>query len=343
MTNQVRIEPSGHTFTTLPEETLLEAALRSGLNIQYSCNNGTCGECKVRLLDGEVESVMQAGYRFSTQEQNEGFILLCSNRAAGDLVIEAQEALSPGDIPLQQLSAKVAKVEQPSAHVRILHLRTPRTNTLRFMAGQHVCLKLSGVGSYDAAVASCPCNGMNLQFHLPELPGEPFLDEILHVGQWLELEGPYGDVSLDVDSERPLLMLAMGTAFAPIKSLIEQAINLDLRQPVRLIWLASEAEGHYVENHCRAWADSLDDYRFVPLSMPGGEPDEDDLAALRQAISGQLEGLDDADGYVAGSRQFRQVVREYLLTLGLEPARVFEFKPRLIPRTEQRTAKVGKV
>lgn len=343
MTNQVRIEPSGHTFTTLPEETLLEAALRSGLNIKYSCNNGTCGECKVRLLEGEVESVMQEGYRFDTQEQNEGFILLCSNRAAGDLVIEAQEAHSPGDIPLQQLTAKVAKVEQPSEHVRILHLRTPRTNTLRFMAGQHVCLKLPGVGSYDAAVASCPCNGMNLQFHLPERPGEPFLDEVLHVGQRLELEGPYGDVSLDVDSERPLLMLAMGTAIAPIKSVIEQAINLDLRQPVRLIWLASEAEGHYLENHCRAWADSLDDYRFVTLSMPGSDPGVDDIAALRQAISGQLEGLGSADGYVAGSRLFREVAREHLLTLGLEPARVFEFKPRLTPRTDQRTAKVGKV
>lgn len=337
MTNQVRIEPSGHTFTTLPGETLLEGALRSGLNIHYSCSNGTCGECKVRLLEGEVEPIMQTGYRFTIQEQNEGFILMCGNRAVGDLVIEAQETHSPGDIPLQQITAKVARVEQPSAHVRVLHLRTPRTKTLRFMAGQHLCLELRGVGSYDAAVASCPCNGMNLQFHLPERQGEPFLAEVLHVGQQLELEGPYGDITLDVDAKGPLLMFAMGTEFAPIKSVIEQAINLDLRQPIRLIWLASEAEGHYLKNYCRSWSDSLDDYRFVPLSMPGSEPGPDDVSALRQTINEQLEGLEGADAYVAGSRLFREVVREHLLTKGLDAARIFEFRQRLAPRKEQRS------
>ncbi|MGM0594047.1 MAG: 2Fe-2S iron-sulfur cluster-binding protein [Pseudomonadota bacterium] len=332
MTERVRIEPSGRTFNVMPDETLLEAALRSGINIRYSCNNGTCGECKVRLLEGEVSATMQAGYRFTTQEVNEGFILPCISRAESELVIEAQEANSPAAIPLQSLKAKVAKVEQPSEHVRILHLRTPRTKTLRFMAGQHVCLALPGVGSFDAAVASCPCNGMNLQFHLPERPADPFLSEPLHVGQKLDIRGPYGDTTLDVTSERALIMLAMGTEIAPIKSVLEQAVNLDLRQPVRLIWLASESEGHYLDNHCRAWCEVLDDYRFSALSMAGSEPDEEALGALCQAITEQLEGLDEADAYLAGSRLFRQAAQEQLLAQGLDPSRIYEFKQRVAPR-----------
>lgn len=335
MAYQVCVEPSGRTITVFPEETLLEAALRSGLNVNYSCNNGTCGECKVRLRAGEVEPVMPTEYRFSTQQLNEGFILMCSNRPAGDLVIEAQEALSPDDIPLQEVTAKVAKVEQPSSTVHILHLRTPRTRTLRFMAGQHVSLKLPEGGRYDAAIASCPCNGMNLQFHLPEKDGDPFLSTPLHIGQKMEVKGPYGGVTLDDGSARPLLMLAMGTEFAPIKSLIEHAINLDLRQPIRLIWLASESEGHYFDNHCRAWGEVLDDYRYLPLTITGTEPDRDEQAKLKEVIEAQLAGLESIDAYIAGSRLFRDVTREHLLTLGVEAGRIFSFHRRYAKRPEK--------
>jgi len=338
---QVRIEPSGHSFTALPGETLLEAALRSGINVTYNCSNGTCGDCKVRLLQGEVASAMPSDYRFSQQDRNDNAILLCTNRALSDLVIQAQEARTPADIPLQRLNAKVAKVEQRSEAVRILHLRTPRTRVLRFMAGQHVCLKLKGVGSCDAAIASCPCNGMHLQFHIPRREGDPFIEAVyqgLHVGQKVELEGPYGDVTLDDASLRPLLMLAMGTEFAPIKSLIEQAINLDLRQPVRLIWLASGAEGHYLENHCRSWSEVLDDYRFIPLAMAGEEPEKEERVMLLRSIDEQMAGLDSADVYIAGPRLFREVTRQHLLNRGLEAARIYQLRRRSAWRPATLTA-----
>lgn len=336
MSFQVRIEPSGHVFTALPEETLLEAALRSGINVTYNCSNGTCGDCKVRLLQGNVESSMPSDYHFTLQERNDNAILLCTNRALSDLVIQAEEARSPADIPLQHLTAKVAKVEKRSEHVRILQLRTPRTQVLRFMAGQHVCLKLPDVGSCDAAIASCPCNGMQLQFHIPERADDPFVDAVfegLRVGRKLEVEGPFGDITLDDESPRPLLMLAMGTDFAPVKSLIEHAINLDLRQPVRLIWLASEAQEHYMENHCRSWSEALDDYRFVPLTMAGDEPDKEERAMLLRSIDEQLQGLDTPDAYVAGTSLFREVSREHLLTMGLQSERIFLLRRRYTVRS----------
>lgn len=342
MSYQVRIEPSGHTFTALPEETLLEAALRSGINVTYNCSTGTCGDCRVRLVSGQVEQVMPSDYRFSLQERNDNYVLMCTNRAASDLVIQAHEARSTGDIPLQTLNAKVAKVESRSENVRILHLRTPRTQTLRFMAGQHVCLKMPGVGTCDAAIASCPCNGMNLQFHFSRQQDDPLGNAVfdgLHVGQAIELDGPYGDITLDDESTRPLLMLAMGTGFAPIKSLIEHAVNLDLGQPVRLIWMAPESEGHYLENYCRAWGEVLDDYRFTPLIMRGSEPDRDERALLRQAIGEQVEGIQGLDAYIAGSNIFREVAREHLLTLGEDGTRIFELLRRQTGRPVQQVAR----
>ena len=325
MSYTVRIEPSGHSFTALPEETLLEAALRSGININYNCSNGTCGDCKAQLVSGEVEN-LPADYRFTFQEKNEGYILLCTSRAASDLVISAQEAHGAKDIPLQSITAKVVKLEPRGEDIRILHLRTPRTKTLRFLAGQHVCLRLEGGDSIDAPVASCPCNGMQLQFHFRRQAGNPFLESLfsdLKSGDTVEIDGPFGDVTLDDDSRRPLLMVAVGEDFAPIKSLIEHAINLDIPEQVRLFWLADQAIGHYLENHCRSWDEVLDDYRFIPLQIAAEEPDDKEIARLLENIGDEVGELEKADIYVAGAAQFQREMVKQLVGQGAERGRIF--------------------
>lgn len=325
MSYTVRIEPSGHSFTALPEETLLEAALRSGININYNCSNGSCGDCKAQLLSGDVENI-PADYRFTSQEKIEGYVLLCSSRAASDLVIAAQEAHSAKDIPLQRITAKVVKIEPRGENIRILHLRTPRTKTLRFLAGQHACLQLAGDGTIDASVASCPCNGMQLQFHFRRKRGVEFLDQLfngLSTGETVEIEGPFGDVTLDDDSRRPLLMVAVGEEFAPIKSLIEHVINLDIGQALRLFWLADKSTGHYLENHCRSWEEVLDDYRYIPLDIAGPEPDSEERRRLLESIGREVAELDKVDIYVAGPLLFQQEMEELLVKRGAEGARIF--------------------
>jgi CDP-4-dehydro-6-deoxyglucose reductase len=320
----IRIESSGHLFKALPHETLLEAALRSGVNVNYSCSNGTCGDCRVRLLSGEVQE-SPADYTFSPVEKGEGYMLLCTSYAASDLVIAAQEAHTPEDIPIQTISAKIAKLEPRGEHVRILHLRTPRTKTLRFLAGQHVCLHLQE-GSIDAAVASCPCNGMQLQFHLRHKSGVSFLErafDSLGHGETVLIEGPFGGVTLDDDSPRPLLMVAVNEEFAPIKSLIEHAINLDITQAVRLFWLSGPDTGHYLENYCRAWGEVLDDYCYTPMSIAGREPNEREMTELGEAISAQMADLAQIDAYLAGPLSFQLALKQRLLERGADETRLF--------------------
>jgi len=320
----IRIESSGHKFKALPHETLLEAALRSGINVIYNCSNGTCGDCKVRLIDGEVVS-KPSDYTFTALEKGEGYILLCSSYAATDLVIAAQEAHTAADIPTQSITAKVVKVEPHGEHVRILHLRTPRTQTLRFLAGQHVCLHLPE-GSIDAAVASCPCNGMQLQFHLHYEPDAGFIERIfdnLAHGDAVDITGPFGEVTLDDDSLRPLLMVAVDEEFAPIKSLIEHAINLDLGQPVRLFWLAGEETGHYQENYCRAWEEVLDDYQYTLPEIEGKEPNEVEIEGLVSMICEQMPDVSQIDAYIAGPYDFQQKLKQFLVQHGADEKRLF--------------------
>jgi CDP-4-dehydro-6-deoxyglucose reductase len=334
MEHRIKVLPSGHEFHAVEQETLLEAALRSGLNVDFSCSSGSCADCKARLLEGQLAAHDFHDYRFSEVEKAQGMFLLCTAHAAGDLVIEAGEASSPRDIPHQQIKTRVSKLQAVSEHLRILQLRTPRTSPLRFLAGQHVALSLPGVGSLDSSIASCPCNGSQLQFHIPYEPDSPFIEQLfagLRHGSEVLVSGPFGEMTLDDDSSRPVLMVAQDHELAPMKSLIEHAINLDVAQRVRLIWLAREGE-HYLDNFCRSWAEALDDYRFVPLAYGEGESSEAQVARALRTIAEEIDSLASWDVYWAGSSEFNQALHRGLLEAGADEQRLFSPHRRTLSR-----------
>ena len=338
----IRVMPSGHEFHAVEEETLLEAALRSGLNIDFSCSSGSCGECRARLIEGQLGEHDFHDHRFSELEKAQGQFLLCTAHAAGDLVIEAGEARSSRDIPRQQIKTKVNKVQEVSEHLRILQLRTPRTSPLRFLAGQHVSLCLPGIGSLDSSIASCPCNGAQLQFHIPYDADSPFVEQLfsgLRHGSAIELDGPFGEMTLDDDSPRPLLMVAQDHELGPIKSLIEHAINLDVAQRVRLLWLAGE-QGHYMEHFCRSWGEALDDYRFLPLVYEAQDGTEAQADCALAAIAEEITGLGEWDIYGAGSVAFNQALHAGLVRAGADAQRLF-FPRRRAARLQPHEAASG--
>jgi CDP-4-dehydro-6-deoxyglucose reductase len=322
---RVKVLPSGHEFYAVDQDTLLEAALRSGLNVNFHCSSGSCGDCQARLIEGTLGEHEFNDYRFSEVEKARGMFLLCTAHAAGDLVIEAGEAKSSRDIPRQQIKTRVSKMEKVTEYLRILHLRTPRSSPLRFLAGQHAVLSIPGIGGIDCSIASCPCNGGQLQFHLPRVPDSPFVEHLfsgLRHGSEIEVEGPFGEMTLDDDSTRPLLLVAQDHELAPMKSLIEHAINLDLAQPVRLIWLAREG-GHYLENFCRSWGEALDDYFFIPLVYAEGESDTAQVARALHTIGEEIAVLGEWDIYWAGSNDFNQVLQQRLIEAGADAQRLF--------------------
>jgi len=270
MSYKINILPSGHQFEAETHESVLEAALRSGLNLSYHCNTGSCGECKARVVDGVVETCHHYDFVIPEAEKLRNNVLLCSVSARSDLVVEAMEALAAKDIPLQTISVKVAKVEFIGEHNLVLHLRTPRSKTLRFLAGQYVELRSADLPAMRFYVASCPCNGMIIQLHLQRESNNPFIAHVfqgIQVGQSLELVGPYGEFTLNEQSQRPIVMVAQDIDFAPIKSLIEHAIALDLTQSMYLFRLSGKGKGHYQSNYCRAWEDALDCFIYRPFEL----------------------------------------------------------------------------
>lgn len=309
MTAHVRLVPGQREFFVEGSDTILDAALRAGISLRYGCSNGNCGLCKARVVSGKTLPMRHSDYVFSDAEKNQGYVLLCSHTAVTDLEIEAPQIGGAQDIPGQQIATRVKKIESLGEDMALLHLQTPRTRRLQFLAGQAVTLETANGAEADYPVASCPCDDRNLQFHVRRLPGNRFADYVfkkLKNGDIVALAGPKGEFTLNEESPRSLIFLAHGTGFAPIKSLIEHAMARDVAETLHLYW-TSEAGGHYLNNLCRSWTDALDNFHHTPLVA--------DAAQLTQALKQITMDHPDLNGfdiYAAGPEDFLASVKKYL-------------------------------
>ena len=314
---QVVLQPSRHEFFVNGVDTILEAALRAGLALNYGCSNGNCGLCKARVVSGQIKKVRHHDYVLSESEKNMGYALMCSHTAVTDLVVEALEALHPSDIPKQEIQARVKNLEPLTDKIMRLHLQTPRTNRLRFFAGQSVTLSLSEGVLADYAVASCPCDDRNLEFHIRNIPGDHFAQRVfdgLKKGDAVTVQGPKGTFVLNDDSPYSPVFIACNSGFAPIKSLIEHTMALDGPDAISLYWLATYPTGHYQSNLCRSWADALDNFSYNELSAT--ELNEENINQVLQRIEDDHPDLKSAEVYIAGPDIFVSRARDWLLQRG---------------------------
>ena len=319
MSAHVVVRPSRHEFFVDGADTILDAALRSGLALNYGCSNGNCGLCKARVVSGEVQKVRHHDYVLSEAEKQQGYTLLCSHTAVGDLVIEALETTESSDIPPQQIVAQVKAVQAVGDDLILLHLQTPRTNRLRFLAGQSLTLT-AGASAAQLPIASCPCDDRNLHFHIVRSAQDSFAQKVfgsLKPGHAVTLFGPWGDFVLRADSPRSILFLACDTGFAPIKSLIEHAMALEVSERLYLYWLATHPAGHYLDNLCRSWAGALDNFNYVPIAAANG-----DAVELVRHIAADRADLNALDIYLAGSEAFVAAASIELLERGFPQAQL---------------------
>ena len=341
MSFTVELHPSGRRFEAGSGETVLEAALRAGRSPAFGCANGSCGECRARIIAGEVERVRFHDYAIPDAEKRAGYALLCSVAPRGDLLVESTEASGAGDIPWQRVRARVTRVEPASDDHAVVHFRVRRARVLRYLAGQRATVQFerSGSGpSRESWLASCPCDAVNLRIHVRRDPGDPFAAFVfgaLGRGAGAVIEGPAGHFVLDDASARALLFLAWDTGFAPVESLIEHAINLELDAPIRLVRVVRGQGVPYRHNYCRAWADALDDFRYRIVETPDRGETWDALAArvMEAAFgpaSGEVSGTasgpalrpGDVDAYVAGPAGFTDACRRLLLEGGVPEGRL---------------------
>jgi len=316
MSAHIKIQPSNHEFWLEGKNSILEAAVRSGISLNYGCTSGNCGLCKARVVSGEVRKIQNHDYVLSEAEKNMNYVLLCSCTAVSDLVIEALEAKDENDIPKQQITTKVKMADQFNENVLALHLQTPRVQRLRFLAGQSVTLTLPNNNTIDLPLASCPCDDRNLLFHIPHDARDAHDDLIgdgLAKGDEVIVTGPHGHFLLNENSGRPQLYIAYETGFAPIKSLIEHAMAIDEDSTMHLYWITDKEEDLYLNNLCRSWTDALDDFHYHPTIGKD----------FSQTINDEQINLTECDVYVAGTDAQTNKARDWLYQNGVAEDQLF--------------------
>lgn len=327
VSSHVHVRPSGHEFLVEGHANLLQSGLHAGLRLNYGCGNGSCGMCKVRVISGDVVKTQHFDYQLSELEKSQGYTLMCCHTAASsELTLELLEANGPQDIPEQHIVTKVRAITELAPNTRLLHVQTPRTHRLRFLAGQSVRLGLSVRGQQDVhatyPVASCPCDDRNLLFYIGRDSADALAEHLFQgnvgVGDPLTVLGPTGEFVLS-DGHRPLVFAACDLGFAPIKSLIEHALSLDTAPSLAIFWLATRSDGHFAENQCRAWSEALDQLEYELVSCPDVIQGAQELA---QAIRADLFDID-CDFYLAGSSEFVATLRNELRATGVPQAQIF--------------------
>ncbi len=310
MAAHIKIQPSNHEFWLEGNDSILDAGVRAGLALNYGCANGNCGLCKARIISGKVKKNQHHDYVLSEAEKNRDYVLMCSCTAVTDVVLEALEASSENDIPTQKIITKIKSIERATDSILILHVQTPRIQRLRFLAGQSVTLSLDNKTGTDFPIASCPCDDRNLFFHIPCDSEKPVVQALIHnskKGDAITVTGPHGHFLFNEASKRAQLYLAYGTGFAPIKSLIEHAMALEIPAAMDLFWAVDKKENLYMNNLCRSWDDALDNFNYHPVI---------DTDAVEHLLE-KYDNLETVDVYIAGPEIRTKCASEKLLAAGL--------------------------
>ena len=266
MPHRITIKPSNHSFSAEDDETVLESALREGFVIAYGCRNGACGTCKGRVLEGRVDHGVYQAHALREEDKNSGHALFCQARPLSDLVIECREISAVRDIPIKTLPCRVQKMERLAPDVMMLHLRLPASERLQFLAGQYIDILMKDGKRRSLSMANAPHNDAFLELHLRNYGG-PFSEYVftrMKEKDIMRFEGPFGTFFLREDSAKPVILLASGTGFAPIKAIIEHALHQGIQRPMRLYWGGRVRSDLYMTALPERW-DREHGIRYVPV------------------------------------------------------------------------------
>jgi CDP-4-dehydro-6-deoxyglucose reductase, E3 len=267
MPHRVTIQSSGHTFTVNDGETVLAAALREGIVIAYGCRSGVCGTCKGSLIDGAIDYGTYQEHAMSEAERRAGKALFCQARPRSDLTIQCREiGAAVKGMQIKLLPARVAKMQRLAPDVMLLELKLPANERLQFLAGQYVDLLLRGGIRRSFSMANAPHDDAFLQLHLRNYGG-PFSRHVFDVMKERDIircEGPFGTFFLREDSAKPIVLLASGTGFAPIKAIVEHALHKGVKRPMTLYWGCRVRADLYMDDLAERWQRE-GKLRYVPV------------------------------------------------------------------------------
>jgi len=324
----IRIESSGREFTAEENETVLAAALRQGVTLAYSCRNGDCGTCKGKIISGRVDYGNYEAKAMSEEERSAGSALFCQSVPLSDLVIEAREIAAAENIPIRIMPCRVMKMEKLAPDVMELRLKLAEGQRLQFLAGQYIDILLSGNQRRSFSLASAPHADEMLQLHVRHVPGGLFSEQVfskMKERDLLRFQGPLGTFFLREESERPVILIAGGTGFAPIKGMLEHAFAQGGVRPFHLYWGARGRRDLYLHDLPQAWTREHPRFRYTPvLSEPQPEDNWSGRTGwVHEAVIADYPDLSQHEVYASGPPPMIDAIKLAVKAHGLPTDRLY--------------------
>ena len=272
MTYTITVQPSGRSFEAEPAETMLAAGIRQGIGLPYGCKDGACGSCKCKKISGTVTHGPHQDKALSAQEEADGYVLTCCGTATSDVVLESRQVTHAGAFPIKKMPARVALLEKLSPDVVRLKLQLPANDIIQYHAGQYVEFILRDGARRSYSMANAPhtlieSGAPMVDLHIRHMPGGKFTDHVfgaMKEKEILRIEGPYGSFHLQ-ESPKPIVLLASGTGFAPIKAIIEHMQFMGITREAVLYWGGRRPQDLYMDDWVQARCAEMPNLTYVPV------------------------------------------------------------------------------
>ena len=264
----VQVLPSGRTFQVAAGEAVLAAGIRQGIGLPYGCKDGACGSCKCKLISGAVTHGAHQSKALTAEEEAGGLVLTCCAIPQADLVLESRQVTEIGAMPIKKMPTRVTSMVKRSPDVMVMQLQLPANDTFGYRAGQYIEFILRDGSRRSYSMANAPHLGPSIELHLRHMPGGKFTDHVfgdMKEKEILRMEGPFGSFFLREDSSKPIIFLASGTGFAPIKALIEHMQHKSIERPITLYWGARRPHDLYMDDWMKEQIARMPLLRYVPV------------------------------------------------------------------------------
>lgn len=325
MTFSITVQPSGRTFSAEPNETLLAAGIRQGIGLPYGCKDGACGSCKCKKLTGQVVHGTHQSKALSADEEAAGYVLTCCATATSDVVLESRQVTEAGAFPIKKMPVRVTSLTRASADVMVLQLQLPASEPFQYHAGQYVEFILRDGSRRSYSMATAPhlqATQPGMELHIRHMPGGLFTDQVfgtMKEKDILRIEGPYGSFFLREDSDKPIVLLASGTGFAPIKAILQHMQFKGIQRPTTLYWGGRRPADLYQRAWIEAQCAQMPQLRYVPVVSDALPEDQwhGRTGFVHQAVLEDTPDLSGHEVYACGAPVVVASARRDYLAAGL--------------------------
>ncbi|MEW8383759.1 MAG: CDP-6-deoxy-delta-3,4-glucoseen reductase [Candidatus Thiodiazotropha taylori] len=324
MSHKVQVEPSGHQFTVEENETILDAAIRQGVNLPYGCRNGFCGDCRAALSQGEINYPNGQPPVMSDNETDVCYT--CQAAASSDLTIGVAEIIASTDIQTRIMPCKIDSIDRLNEDVIRLKLKLPEGERLQFLAGQYLNFILNDGSKRAFSIANAPHDDEYIELHVRHVSGGAFTDQLFNGMQEktiLRIEAPLGSYYLREESDRPIILMGGGTGFAPLKGIIEHAFQIGVNRPMHLYWGVRSRDDLYLPDLPEEWAAKYPNFNYTPVLS---EPDTDWQGRsgwVHEAVIENYPDLSAHEVYMSGPPPMIQAGKEAFLAHGLSDEKLY--------------------